>query len=257
MPDSTAGKPCHTTPESPPCANNTRELPVCHYWWIGSLSYEEARQLQENLAQQIASGNAPPTLLLLEHPHTYTIGRRGTEQNLLWDAATCAERGISVHWIDRGGDITYHGPGQLVGYPLLPLGEIIAPSRPHEPPKAEYITYLRQLEEMLIQALESLGVLGFQVPGKTGVWVRNNDRGEKLASIGVKVDAQGITRHGFALNVSPDMSYWQGIVPCGLINERMTSLAALLSSPPSIQQVCEAVIRAFCERFHYHMVKYP
>ena len=221
------------------------------------MSYEEARQLQESLALQIAAGEIPPTLLLLEHPHTYTLGRRGQEKNLLWNSETLQQRGVSVHWIDRGGDITYHGPGQLVGYPLLPLGRPTVQSGTSHLPQADYLGYLRLLEEMLILALAQFGVEGLQIEGKTGVWVQKDDRQEKLASIGIKVDAKGISRHGFALNVAPDISYWQGIIACGLPGDQMTSLAAILPSPPSLQQVNMAVIAAFSERFHYRMVKYP
>jgi lipoate-protein ligase B len=244
-------------PDSQGSSENKLSLPVCQYWWTGRLSYEEARQLQESLAIQIAAGKIPPTLLLLEHPHTYTLGRRGEEKNLLWDTETLQERGVSVHWIDRGGDITYHGPGQLVGYPLIALGRPTVQSGASRLPQADYLGYLRALEEMLILALARLGVEGLQVKGKTGIWVRKDDRVDKLASIGVKVDAQGISRHGFALNVDPDMSYWQGIIACGLPDDQMTSLAMLLTSPPPMQQVCQAVISAFSKQFHFRMVKYP
>lgn len=232
-------------------------LPVCHYRWIGSLSYEAARQLQEILALQVASGDIPPTLLLLEHPHTFTLGRRGQAQNILWDEITQQQRGVSVHWIDRGGDITYHGPGQLVGYPLLPLGTPSIQSETSRLPRADYVGYLRALEGLLIHTLVQFGVQGSRVEGKTGVWVQHGEHTEKIASIGVKVDSRGITRHGFALNVSPDMSYWQGIIPCGLPDDQMTSLELLLPSPPSMQQVTRAVIDAFRDQFHYRMVKYP
>jgi lipoate-protein ligase B len=242
--------------KSPSVLNEQDILPLCQVRWLGRMSYDDARQLQESLAQQIFQREIPTTLLLLEHPHTFTLGRRGQEKNLLWDAATCEARGVSVHWIDRGGDITYHGPGQLVGYPLLPLGTPSSADDPARLPQADYIGYLRRLEEMLIQVLEKFGVEGLQEAGKTGVWVLHAGRKEKLASIGVKVDAHGITRHGFALNVAPDMSYWQGIIACGLEGDQMTSLASLLPSPPSMQQVYQAVVTAFGERFHYHMVKY-
>ena len=233
------------------------DLPVCRYGWIGRLPYEEARQIQEDLANRIAEGELPPTLLLLEHPHTYTLGRSGQEKNLLWDAETLQRRGVSVHRTDRGGDITYHGPGQLVGYPLLALGKPSIQAGAYRLPQADYVGYLRAIEDMLLLALAALGVEGLRVEGKTGVWVRNHDRLEKLASIGVKVDARGISRHGFALNVSPDMSYWQGIIACGLPDDHMTSLAELLASPPSLQQILQAVVDAFGNRFHFRMVKYP
>jgi lipoate-protein ligase B len=243
--------------DSPASAESDLHLPACQYWWTGRISYPEARQLQEGLAHQIAVKSLPPTLLLLEHPHTYTLGRSAQPGNLLWDAETLSQRGVEVHQIDRGGDITYHGPGQLVGYPLLPLGRPTTQAGNTRIPQADYVGYLRRLEDMLILALSRFGLEGVRIPGKTGVWVRHEDKIEKVASIGIKVDAQGISRHGFALNIDTDMRYWQGIVACGLPDDRMTNLAQLLSPSPTIQQVCQAVIPAFGECFHYHMVKYP
>jgi lipoate-protein ligase B len=237
--------------------NHPTELPICQFRQIGSIPYEEARKLQEELSQQITAREIPPTLLLLEHPHTYTLGLRGQVKNLLWDEATLQQHGVSVHWTDRGGDITYHGPGQLVGYPLLPLGRPSLQSGNARLPQADYIGYLRKLEDVLILALAQFGIPGQRVEGKTGVWVDTGRRFEKLASIGVKVDAQGISRHGFALNISPDMRYWQGIIACGLDDDQMTCLAALLRQPPSLEQFCQAVIPAFGKRFQYRMVKYP
>jgi lipoyl(octanoyl) transferase len=255
---------------------------------LGVVPYRRAWQLQDRLAAQIASQAQPPTLLLLEHPHVYTFGRRGNAQNLVWDEQARARRGIEVVWADRGGDVTYHGPGQLVGYPLLPLGDIYAgmqstagektsiASEEHPGlesvmgqrlPGADYVGYLRKLEEMLILALLRLGVAGGQLPGLTGVWVQPHVPSRckrcapslrqpmaKLAAIGVKVDARGISRHGFALNVDPDMSYWDGIIGCGLKDYASTSLAELRSPPPDMEAVMEAVIAAFGEVFGYEMV---
>lgn len=250
----------HSTPDpsiSRADLNTNTKLPVCQHRWVGRIPYQEARQLQDNLASQVAQGAIPPTLLLLEHPHTYTIGRAGQQKNLLWDTQKLQQRRVSLHWIDRGGDITYHGPGQLVGYPLLPLGRPALQSGSSRIPQADYLGYLRSLELMLIRALTRFGLQGLQRPGKTGVWVVKQARPMKLASIGVKVDAQGISRHGFALNVAPDMSYWQGIVACGLPDDRMTSLEELLSAAPDMTEVCRAIIAAFGEQFRYSMVKYP
>jgi lipoyl(octanoyl) transferase len=247
---------------------------TCQVHLLGLIPYQATWELQEKLAGEIARGERPPTLLLLEHPHTYTFGRSGKAENLLWDEAVLAEKGISVHWVDRGGDVTYHGPGQLVGYPLLPLGT------PHTHsdqilnsthlPQADYIEYLRKLESMLIAALANLGVTGLRYPGLTGVWVRQdasstipdsslptNQRPSKIASIGVKVDTRGVSRHGFALNVNPDMSYWEGIIACGLEGYPETSLAELLSPPPTIETVMQTVIAAFGEEFDFTMRSMP
>jgi lipoate-protein ligase B len=217
----------------------------CHVQCLGLVPYQQAWDLQIHLAAQIAAGKCPPTLLLLEHTHTYTFGRRGQAANLLWSETELKQRGIQVYWVDRGGDVTYHGPGQLVGYPLLPLNAegLMANLKnvSSRLPQANYIGYLRKLEQMLILVLHQFGVEGEQVDGLTGVWVK----GAKIAAIGVKVDARGISRHGFSLNINPDMSYWDGIIGCGLAGSPVTSLANLLSMPPPMQLVLQAVINAF------------
>jgi len=225
----------------------------------GLIEYAQAWELQEKLVAQIARGEAPPTLLLLEHPHVYTFGRRGQAEHLLWDEAELQRRGIQVFWVDRGGDVTYHGPGQLVGYPLLPLGTVDAQARL---PQADYVGYVRKLEQVLIRALDCFGIAAGQVPGLTGVWVpaevwsrcprsrpQDRQRPAKIAAIGVKVDVNGISRHGFALNVAPQMEYWQGIVACGLAEYPVVSMADLLPSSPSLDEVKAQVIRAFQEVF--------
>jgi lipoate-protein ligase B len=240
---------------------------------LGLIEYETAWKLQDEYAADIALGNRPPTLLLLEHPHTFTFGRRGQAENLLWGEAELKQRGVSVHWVDRGGDVTYHGPGQLVGYPLLPLGPIKPDRSPAESSSPEedserpvrsvdYVGYVRKLEQTLIAALARLGVGAGQRPGKTGVWIQadaysrcprcrpeDREKPAKLAAIGVKVDARGVTRHGFALNVNPDMTYWDGIIACGLAGEPVVSLEDLLSPLPSMERVKQEVIRAFMEVF--------
>jgi lipoyl(octanoyl) transferase len=231
----------------------------CIYHRLGSVGFEAAWKLQERLSKEIAAGKRPPTLLLLEHPHTYTFGRRGQPENLLWDEAELERRGIAIYWIDRGGDVTYHGPGQLVGYPLLPLGIQGLVSRgehgTYRLPQADYVGYLRRLEQALVMALDKLGIAAYALDGLTGVWVLEPGPPAKIAAIGVKVDAAGVTRHGFALNVSPDMSYWQGIIGCGLKEHGSTSLAELLPEPPAMEQVISVVARAFGKAFEYEMVE--
>ena len=220
-------------------------MPLCHVRCLGLIPYQQALDLQNQLAPQIAVGSIPPTLLLLEHPHTFTFGSRGKTSNLLWSDAELINRRVEVHWVDRGGDITYHGPGQLVGYPLLSLNAsalVNPPQTSLEPiPRADYIGYLRKLEQVLILALDQFGVKADRIKNLTGVWVN----GSKIAAIGVKVDSHGVTRHGFALNVSPDMSYWDGIIGCGLQACSATSLADLISSPPPMQEVISAIIISF------------
>jgi lipoyl(octanoyl) transferase len=241
---------------------------------LGLMEYERAWKLQDEYAREIAEGQRAPTLLLLEHPHVYTFGRRGKQENLLWGESQLKEKGIAIHWVDRGGDVTYHGPGQLVGYPLLPLGA------PHPQPllaagfavsqggsgvripDADYVGYVRKLEKTLIVALARLGLAAGQRSGLTGVWIQadvhsrcprckpeDRKKPAKIAAIGVKVDARGVSRHGFALNVNPDMEYWEGIIACGLQNEPIVSLADLFPDPPSMERVKREVSAAFSEVF--------
>jgi len=243
---------------------------ICLVHRLGVTEYEEAWRLQDRLAAEIADGQRPATLLLLEHPHTYTFGRRGHIENLLWDEADLRRRGIAVHWVDRGGDVTYHGPGQLVGYPLLSLlasGLRLEPSGDSlRLPQADYVGYIRRLEQTLILALARLGVPAFQVEGMTGVWVDSlpvegsggapaatsrDISPAKIAAIGVKVDARGITRHGFALNVHPDMSYWEGIIGCGLVGYPVTCLAEIMQPFPEMDAVADAVMSAFARTYGF------
>jgi lipoate-protein ligase B len=235
---------------------------MCRVHRLGRVDYQEAWQLQLKWATEIASGARPPSLLLLEHSHTYTFGRAGHPENLLWNQAELERRGVAVYWVDRGGDVTYHGPGQLVGYPLLPLKTLegVNAAADFDPAQCvDAVGYLRRLEKMLLRALDFLslpatGILACRLPGLTGVWVvpgTGEAHPAKLAAIGAKVDANGITRHGFALNVNPDMRYWQGIVGCGLREYAAISLAELLAAPPPMDQVEAAVIQAFGECFGY------
>lgn len=236
---------------------------------LGLLDYAPAWKLQDEYAAEIAAGTRPPTLLLLEHPHTFTFGRKGHAENLLWSPDELTRRGVGVHWVDRGGDVTYHGPGQLVGYPLVPLTPLIPNpalsevegSHPASSriPDADYVGYVRKLETTLIAALARFGVVGGQRSGLSGVWVqadvysrcarcRPEDKAKpaKIAAIGVKVDAKGVTRHGFALNVNPDMEYFDGIIACGL-SEPVVALADLLDPVPTMERVKAEVSSAFQE----------
>jgi lipoate-protein ligase B len=246
---------------------------------LGLIEFEQAWKLQDQYAAEIAEGKRLPTLLLLEHPHVYTFGRRGKQENVLWGESQLKEKGIAIHWVDRGGDVTYHGPGQLVGYPLIPL-KLPFPREalPKEAerrvgeegesriPDADYVGYVRKLEKTIITALANLGLVCGQRPGLTGVWIQADvhsrcprckleDRRKpaKIAAIGVKVDARGVSHHGFALNVNPDMSYWDGIIACGLQDEPVVSLADLFPEPPSMGRVKQKVVLAFGEVFGYEL----
>lgn len=241
---------------------------ICEVRRLGLVEYQKAWDLQNQLAEQIVVGDQQPTLLLLEHPHVYTFGRRGQAEHLLWEQAKLQEQHVDVHWVDRGGDVTYHGPGQLVGYPLLPLGEMQVDENSGKPrlPQVDYIAYLRNLENVLIKTLAELGVPAGQVAGQTGVWVQPDvasrcvhcppellQAPSKIASIGVKVDAKGISRHGFALNVAPDMSYWKGIIACGLDNQNQISLDYLLDPEPGMERVMDEIVKSFGAVFGYEM----
>jgi len=221
---------------------------------LGLIEYEKAWRLQDEYAVDIAAGKRSPTLLMLEHPHVYTFGRRGKQENLLWSEEQLKEKNIDIHWVDRGGDVTYHGPGQLVGYPLIPLGKV---NSDNKLPEADYVGYVRKLEEVLIGALMQFGIASGQRPGLTGVWIQadvharcprckpeDKKKPAKIAAIGVKVDVHGVTRHGFALNVEPDMEYWDGIIACGL-SEPVVSLADLMDVPPSMNDVKKKIMDSF------------
>lgn len=215
--------------------------PVFRSCWLGRLPYREALDFQEALATARASGSVPDTLLLLEHPETYTLGRRGNETNLLASHETLARLGVEIHRADRGGDITFHGPGQLVGYPILALGTRAR----------EIKSYVANLEETLILALASFGVTAHRLPMFPGVWV-----GEaKIASIGVRVDARTVTRHGFALNVNTDLAFFRWIVPCGILGKPVTSLSRILGRTLPLPEVADIVADCFSKVFRMERVR--
>lgn len=175
--------------------------------WLGRVGYLDGWRLQEAVSARVRAGE-DARLLLLEHDPVYTIGRRGTLDHLLVDLADLRSLGASVYRVDRGGDITYHGPGQLVGYPVVRLGE-----------GPDLVRYVRGLESALIDALASFGIAGRAERGKTGVWVDLRDgRPAKIAAIGVRV-SRGVTTHGFALNVTTDIAAFGRMVPCGFMHE--------------------------------------
>ena len=190
--------------------------------------YADALKQQYALAEQCGRGDIPDTLLLLEHPPTITLGRRAEESDLRTSEAALKERGFAVERVDRGGEITYHAPGQLVGYPILDL-------RRHG---QDLHKYLRDLEEVLIQTLLTYGLAGERVPGRTGVWV--NDR--KIAAIGIKV-SRWISLHGFALNISNDLRpFREDFVPCGIADKDVSSLWEELGAQCPSRADVEAVV---------------
>jgi len=200
---------------------------------LGLVPYQQAWAMQRALAAARQRDDIPDTVLLLEHPHTFTIGRSGTRDHVYLSDQELADRGITCLEVDRGGDVTYHGPGQLVGYPILFLG-----SQP------DVGAYLRSLEGCLIAVLDDWGIRAGRLEGYTGVWI--GDR--KIAAIGVKV-AQGVTTHGFALNANTDLSLFGHILPCGIPDKGITSMALELGRPVSMEQIEDAVVVRLAERF--------
>ena len=197
--------------------------------WLGRVGYVEALAMQERLVASRRSGGGPDTLLLLEHPPVVTLGRRGDPGHVLLDEEQLRQRGIELHETGRGGDVTFHGPGQLVGYPIVQL----------PPDRRDAHRYLRDLEQALIDTAGSYGVSATRLQGLTGVWVGD----EKLAAIGVRLNTGWITSHGFALNVSVDLESFESIVPCGIAGRGVTSLAKLLGTAPAVREVADRTAR--------------
>jgi lipoyl(octanoyl) transferase len=208
--------------------NKSQHVRAC---WLGSAGYREAWDLQAEVVSAIRDAGAPDTLLLLEHPHVFTMGKAASADHLLWDEAERSRRDVDVIWSDRGGEATYHGPGQLVGYPILDLAHfgLTIPA------------YLEKLEQSLIGYLLELGIESEPGDrGLTGVW----SKGEKVAAIGIKLN-RSIVSHGFALNLTTDLDYFNGIVPCGHADLRPTSVEALTGKRVNIEAAAREYARHF------------
>lgn len=206
---------------------------------LGTMDYQQAWDLQKRLVSARKEERIPDIVLLLEHPHTYTLGRSGRDENILISRQELERRGIAVYHVDRGGDVTYHGPGQLVGYPIFKL-----PAERRQHP-GYMRAYIRDVERALLLAIRDLGVAAELQEGYSGVWVGD----EKVCAIGVKIDAAGVTSHGFALNVSTDLSYFESIVPCGIADKGVTSLDRLLGRQVPMAEAEKTVLRRFGECF--------
>lgn len=205
-------------------------MPTCRCCWLGTVEYLHARELQDNLVNRVHDGESPNTLLLLEHPHVYTRGRLSRDEHLLTPNDELHALGVPIHETDRGGQITYHGPGQLVGYPIINLRQLgIGP-----------LQYVRALEQVIIDTLGDFDIPAHTEPGLTGVWTA----GGKIAAIGVKI-SRGIAFHGFALNVNTDLSYYRHIIPCGITDRPVTSMRAELGIGVDIAAVHQALAREF------------
>lgn len=201
--------------------------------WQLALERQEACAVER---RKVSHAVAQETLFLLEHAPVYTLGRNAGDGHVLWDAEMRRIRGVDLVRTSRGGDVTYHGPGQLVGYPIFMIGR--------EPTRI--LPYIMALEEVLLRAVASLGVRAGRDGRNRGIWVGN----AKLAALGVRVTGS-VTLHGFALNVDTDFDLWQGIVPCGIADGEVTSLSRLLKKTPSMPVVKEAVVAAFREVFEF------
>ncbi len=213
-------------------------MKICQSVDLGLIGYAEAWALQKRVVAARKAGAIEDVLLLCEHPHVITQGRNGRRENLLASEHVLQQKGVEFHATDRGGDITYHGPGQIVGYPILNLGAI----------RRDVVWYVRMLEEAMIQATGELGVAAKRVEGKTGIWVKSENAEEKLAAIGVHI-SRWVTSHGFAYNVSTDLRYFDLIVPCGIADCKATSLEKLLGRSVKREEIAPRIARHFGEVF--------
>lgn len=188
--------------------------------------------MQKRVVAARKAGAIEDVLLLCEHPHVITLGRSGKRENLLASEHVLKQKGVEFHVTDRGGDITYHGPGQIVGYPILNLGEI----------RRDVVWYVRTLEEAMIRATAEFGISAERVAGKTGIWVHVGNTEEKLAAIGVRI-SRWVTSHGFAYNVSTDLRHFELIVPCGIADRKATSLEKLLGRTVEEKEIAPRIAK--------------
>lgn len=223
-------------PDSPPLCASVANKRLIEVRRLGSIPYAEALDLQRALVEERRAGHVSDLLLLLQHPHVLTVGVKGDggRSNVLAGAALLESRGATLHETGRGGDVTYHGPGQIVGYPIIDL----------RPDRCDVHRYVRDLEEMMIRVAGRYGIEAGRIAGLTGTWVGN----EKLGAIGVRI-SRWITSHGFAFNVSTDLDYFSLIVPCGIVDKGVTSLERLLGRPVSVPEVETVVAEEFCAVF--------
>ena len=204
----------------------------------GRVDFLDAWELQKTLHRQVADGLLSHVLLLLEHPHVYTVGRRGKDSDVLASPDKLLELGAEVHHIDRGGEATYHGPGQIVAYPIVDLRKW----------GGGPLKYVRKLEEVVVATLAEFGIQAESTDRPTGVWVG----GAKITAIGVRI-SRGVTMHGFALNVNPDKSYFDHIVPCGMPEAPVTTMASELSIEITVAEVAPVLTYQFGRIFGWRM----
>ena len=207
-------------------------MKICRIVDLGLTGYADAWTLQKRVVAARKANAIEDVLLLCEHPHVITQGRNGKREHLLASEHVLRQKGVEFHTTDRGGDLTYHGPGQIVGYPILNLGAI----------RRDVVWYVRMLEEAMIQATAELEVAAKRVEGKTGIWVKNGNAEEKLAAIGVHI-SRWVTSHGFAYNVSTDLRYFDLIVPCGIADRKATSLEKLLGRSVKREEIAPRIAK--------------
>ena len=214
---------------------------------LGLVAYADALELQRALVEERKADRIDDTLLLVEHPPVLTLGVRGDggRSHILAGPDLLESQGIAVFETGRGGDITYHGPGQLVGYPIISL----------KPDRCDVHKYVRDLEEVLIRTAADYGIAGGRIEGLTGVWIQaeNTESAEKLAAIGVRI-SRWVTSHGFALNVTTNLEHFSWIVPCGIADRGVTSMARLLGGALRLEDVAESVVRHFAAVFNRTVV---
>lgn len=232
-------------------------MEIVHLLSLGRTSYVDGLALQQQLVAARKTGEIGDVLLLLEHPPVLTLGRNSTRANILADDEFLAHRGVEVHEVNRGGDVTYHGPGQLVGYPIVDLrGDLPGKRGPHVGP----VDYVRLLEEILIRTCKDFGVPAQRICRRTGVWTLAGGAvpEKKIAAIGVHV-SQGVTSHGFALNVTTDLRDFAWIVPCGIQDRDVTSLEAEASvdTAPTLASTADSVASNFGRVFRRQMLAVP
>lgn len=230
-----------SSPARPRRLRDVEPVPrTLHVRRIGRMDYDEAVELQKRLVEERRSGAIDDTLLLVEHPPVITLGAKNriSSSHIVASDEELRRASVTVHETGRGGDVTYHGPGQLVGYPILDL----------RPDRCDVHGYIRDLEEALIVALRRFGIDGGRVAGLSGVWVGPDGREEKIAAIGVRI-SRWITSHGFALNVSTDLDHFQLIVPCGIADRGVTSIERVIGRPVSMRDVEDAAITGMAAVF--------
>ena len=218
-----------------------KELRKLVYCDLGLIDYKDAWDIQKSIHQLRVENKIDDVFFLLEHPHTYTFGKTADKENLVGDKKYLNENKISVYDIDRGGDITYHGPGQIVGYPIISLTDW----------QQDTHKYLRAIEEVILKVCKEYALKGSRVDKYTGVWI--DDR--KICAIGIKV-SRWITMHGFAFNVNTDLKLFKGIIPCGITDKDVTSLNRELNTEIPINEVKEKIIHHFNEIFRFDQIEF-